>query len=85
MTVPTAPAKAKLVIEGGSEVEFLFNPSELTITKSASWSANEAKGKDAPTLRFSGGHTRRAATGSVVVPRSTTRATSRRADRTMRK
>jgi nucleoid-associated protein YgaU len=53
--VPAAPAKAMLRTELKDEITFLFNPAELTITKSASWNAAEAKGGNAPTLKFSAG------------------------------
>jgi nucleoid-associated protein YgaU len=53
--VPAAPAKAMLKTELDKEIPFLFNPAELTITKSASWNAAEKKGGNAPPLRFSAG------------------------------
>lgn len=52
MTVPT---KAQLRTEGGAVINCLFNPAELTIAKSNSWQAGEAKGGNAPELRFQGG------------------------------
>lgn len=49
------PAKAFLEVENGARFDFLFNPSELTIEKSANWRASNAKGKNAPKLRFQEG------------------------------
>ena len=50
------PTKAFLKIEGGTEtIECLFNPAELTISKSNQWQGGEAKGKNAPELRFQAG------------------------------
>ncbi|BEP13942.1 peptidoglycan-binding protein [Acidothermaceae bacterium B102] len=47
--------KATLTTEGGDSIPFMFNPTDLTIAKSASWQASPAKGKDAPQLKFQGG------------------------------
>lgn len=47
--------KACLCAEGGVEVPCMFNPAELKISKSNSWQAGEAKGQNAPKLRFQGG------------------------------
>jgi len=57
MTAPasTAPVKACLITEQGKKIEFLFNPAELTITKSNTWTATENKGGNAPELRFQAG------------------------------
>jgi len=49
------PEKAVLRTELNVEIPFLFNPAELTITKSNSWQALENKGSNAPELRFQGG------------------------------
>ncbi|WP_031077805.1 CIS tube protein [Streptomyces sp. NRRL S-118] len=50
------PSKAFLEVEGSSErIECLFNPAELTISKSNSWQAGDAKGVNAPALRFQAG------------------------------
>ncbi|PBC75958.1 LysM domain-containing protein [Streptomyces sp. TLI_235] len=50
------PSKAYLEVEGSSErLECLFNPSELTISKSNTWNAGQAKGGNAPELRFQAG------------------------------
>ena len=49
------PEKAVLRTELKTEIPFLFNPAELTITKSNSWQASENKGGNAPELRFQGG------------------------------
>lgn len=66
----TGPVKAYLQPEKGDKVEFLFNPSELTISKSNSWQAPQAKGKNAPELRFQGGQS---ATLTMSVTFDTTR------------
>lgn len=46
---------AYLNTESGDRIECMFNPAELTISKSNSWNAGQAKGKNAPELRFQGG------------------------------
>jgi nucleoid-associated protein YgaU len=51
----TGPAKAFLLTERGDRIECLFNPAELTVSKSTSWSAGERKGANAPSLRFQSG------------------------------
>lgn len=48
-------AKAYLKPEGGPQIDCLFNPAELTISKSTEWSPARAKGKNAPKLRFQQG------------------------------
>ena len=48
-------ARAYLCAEGGTQVPCMFNPAELKISKSNSWNAGEAKGQNAPKLRFQGG------------------------------
>ena len=54
-TAPTAPVKAFLRTEQKVQIDCLFNPAELTITKSNSWQASEKKGGNAPELRFQAG------------------------------
>jgi nucleoid-associated protein YgaU len=51
----SGPTKAFLRTETGDEIECLFNPAELTISKSNTWNAGEAKGRNAPELRFQAG------------------------------
>jgi nucleoid-associated protein YgaU len=51
----TGPMKAQLNIENSSPIPCLFNPSELTVSKSNSWQAGQSKGRNAPELRFQGG------------------------------
>jgi nucleoid-associated protein YgaU len=51
----TGPAKAYLKTERGDRIDCLFNPSELTVSKSNSWNSGQSKGKNAPELRFQGG------------------------------
>jgi nucleoid-associated protein YgaU len=50
-----ASKKAFLKIEGGDEIHCMFNPAELTISKSNTWNGGEAKGKNAPELVFQAG------------------------------
>lgn len=50
-----APAKAFFITETGDRIDVQFNPAELTISKAASWNAGQAKGGNAPELRFQGG------------------------------
>jgi nucleoid-associated protein YgaU len=47
--------KAALVTEQGDRIPCVFNPAEFTVSKSTSWQAPEAKGKNAPDLRFQAG------------------------------
>ncbi|MFC6016059.1 LysM peptidoglycan-binding domain-containing protein [Plantactinospora solaniradicis] len=49
------PEKAYLRSESGVEIRCLFNPAELTIAKANSWKPSEAKGRNAPEMRFQGG------------------------------
>jgi Contractile injection system tube protein/LysM domain len=49
------PEKAFLKSEKGEQIECLFNPAELTITKANTWDAGESKGRNAPELRFQSG------------------------------
>jgi hypothetical protein len=51
----TAPIKAFLLTEQGKQIDFLFNPAELTIGKSISWQPADSKGTNAPELRFQAG------------------------------
>ena len=46
--LPARPRRA-------TQIECLFNPAELTITKSNTWQAPENKGGNAPELRFQAG------------------------------
>jgi nucleoid-associated protein YgaU len=66
----TGPAKAYLETERGEQIKCLFNPAELTISKSNSWNAGQSKGKNAPELRFQGGQS---ATLSLSLTFDTTR------------
>ena len=47
--------KAKICPEKGAAVPCLLNPAELTVSRSNSWQAGEAKGVNAPELRFQAG------------------------------
>ena len=66
----TGPAKAYLKTERGDRIDCLFNPSELTVSKSNSWNAGQSKGRNAPELRFQGGQS---ATLSLKLTFDTTR------------
>jgi nucleoid-associated protein YgaU len=49
------PEKAYLLTEKKVMIRCLFNPAELTITKSNTWQAPETKGGNTPELRFQSG------------------------------
>jgi hypothetical protein len=49
------PAKAYLQTETGRRIDCLFNPAELTISKSNSWTPVKGKGRNTPQLRFQEG------------------------------
>lgn len=49
------PAKAYLRVEGADAIPCLFNPAELTITKTNTWAAVERVGRNAPDQRFQAG------------------------------
>jgi hypothetical protein len=49
------PVKAALEPEQGPPIACLFNPAELTLSKSNSWAAKPAKGRNTPPLRFQEG------------------------------
>jgi LysM repeat protein len=51
----SGPVKAFLRTETNHQIHCLFNPAELTITKTNTWGAPESKGRDAPELRFQAG------------------------------
>ncbi len=48
-------AKATIETEKGETIRCLFNPSELTFTKSTQWSPTKAPGKNTPRLKFTQG------------------------------
>ena len=50
-----SPAKAYLQTEKGTKIPCLFNPSELSLSKSNSWDGQTQRGKNAPQLLFKGG------------------------------
>lgn len=50
-----ATEKAILEIETGTRIPCMFNPSELQVTRSSSWSANPVPGRGAPRLEYVGG------------------------------
>jgi hypothetical protein len=47
--------KAFLYLENGQRITFQFNPPDLTLVRSATWSSVAAKGRNAPRLKFEGG------------------------------
>jgi nucleoid-associated protein YgaU len=55
MPPPDTYVKAKLLIEGGPEIEALFNPTEYSITKGNNWTFEPVKGKSLPKGKFGGG------------------------------
>jgi len=48
-------AKAYLMTEGNVKIPCMFNPSELQISRSNSWSGDARRGQDAPEMEFDGG------------------------------
>jgi hypothetical protein len=58
MSSPDTYTRAELRIEGGSVIKALFNPTELTITKQNTWSADSKKGTSFPKPSFGGGKPR---------------------------
>jgi nucleoid-associated protein YgaU len=67
----TSPVRAYLETESGSQIQCMFNPAELTISKANSWKApGEAKGKNAPELVFQAGQS---ATLAISLTFDTTR------------
>lgn len=47
--------KAYIESEKGTKLKCLFNPSQLSLSKSNSWAAGPNKGKNAPDMQFGGG------------------------------
>lgn len=58
MPAPPTYTKAELEIEGGPKIKALFNPTELTITKSNTWNAQAKKGTSFSKPAFGGGNPR---------------------------
>lgn len=58
MPMPEGYVKAKLSIEGGDEIQALFNPTEFTITKGNNWTFDPVKGTSLPKGKFGGGKPR---------------------------
>jgi hypothetical protein len=56
--MPPGYVKAKLEIEGGDEINLLFNPTEYSITKGNDWKSTPKKGTSLPELEFGGGKPR---------------------------
>jgi hypothetical protein len=56
--MPEGYVKAKLAIEGGEEIQALFNPTEFTITKGNNWTFDPVKGTSLPKGKFGGGKPR---------------------------
>lgn len=51
----TAPVKAYLETEDGSRISFLFNPQQLSYSRSVSWGEQKSPFEDAPQLTFDRG------------------------------
>ncbi|MCK9485696.1 MAG: LysM peptidoglycan-binding domain-containing protein [Dehalococcoidia bacterium] len=51
----TAPVKAYLETETGSQIPFLFNPSSIDMSRSVSWKPQESPGENAPSLTWDRG------------------------------
>jgi Uncharacterized protein containing LysM domain len=51
----TGPMRAHLLTERGTKIECLFNPAELTVSKSNTWRGGDGKGRNAPEQRFQSG------------------------------
>jgi hypothetical protein len=58
--MPPGYVKAKLKIEGGDEINLLFNPTEYTISKGNDWKSQPKKGQSLPKPEFGGGKAREA-------------------------
>jgi len=56
--MPEGYVKAKLAIEGGDEIQALFNPTEFTISKGNNWTFDPIKGTSLPKGKFGGGKPR---------------------------
>ncbi|WP_066463917.1 CIS tube protein [Sanguibacter suarezii] len=50
----SAPEKASIEIEGGERIPCLFNPSQLSISRSNRWTGDSMPGRGVPKLRYSG-------------------------------
>jgi len=48
----SGPSKAYLLPERGDPIYCLFNPAELTVSKSNSWQGGQSKGRNAPEQRL---------------------------------
>jgi hypothetical protein len=57
-----APVKAYLKTERGEQIDCLFNPAQLQISKANTWSGDNSAGRNAPDLVFEGG-----ASGSMTL------------------
>jgi contractile injection system tube protein len=58
MPMPDGYVKAQLDIENGATIQALFNPTELTITKTNDWKVDAIKGTSFPKPKFGGGKPR---------------------------
>ena len=54
----TGPVKAFLLTELGDQIDCLFNPAELEMSKTNTWKGPEVQGKGAPNLAFQRGECR---------------------------
>jgi hypothetical protein len=66
-----ALSKAELHTEKGEVITCLFNPAEISVSKSNSWGSEDNKGGNAPQLRFQGGQSA-TVTMSLTLDTSTT-------------
>jgi hypothetical protein len=55
---PDTYVKAMIKVEGGSEINALFNPTEYSISKGNDWKFEAVKGKSLPKPKFGGGKPR---------------------------
>ncbi len=51
---PSSQGKAYLLTEANKKIPCLFNPEELSLSQSNTWSADKMPGKGVPTLRYGG-------------------------------
>lgn len=51
---PTSSSKAYLLAEDNTKIPCLFNPSDLSLSQSNSWTGDRMPGKGVPTLRYTG-------------------------------
>ena len=57
-SAPSGFTKASLQIDGGTEIECYFNPTEYSVSKSNEWTYEKVTGTSLPPAQFSGGSPR---------------------------